>query len=49
MAPAETNYLGSADLMQRNLYHRVEMAFPIEDPHYVEHLRAQRAANLLPG
>jgi polyphosphate kinase len=29
---AEELYLGSADLMRRNLSHRVEIIFPIEDP-----------------
>jgi polyphosphate kinase len=32
-------YLGSADLMPRNLNHRVETVFPVEDPGYMEYLR----------
>ena len=35
----EEIYLGSADLMQRNLNHRVEVVFPVEDPDHVEYLR----------
>jgi polyphosphate kinase len=35
----EEIYLGSADLMQRNLYHRVETVFPVEDPDYIGYLR----------
>ena len=35
----EEVYLGSADLMQRNLNHRVEAVYPVEDPDYVEYLR----------
>ena len=35
----EELYLGSADLMQRNLVHRVEAVFPVEDPEYVKYLR----------
>ena len=31
--------LGSADLMPRNLNHRVEVIFPVEDPRLVRHLR----------
>lgn len=32
-APDQRIYLGSADLMRRNLYNRVEVVFPILDPH----------------
>ncbi len=31
-------YLGSADLMQRNLNRRVEIAFPIEDPKHIQQI-----------
>jgi len=31
-------YMGSADLMQRNLNHRVEVVFPVEKPEHVHHL-----------
>jgi polyphosphate kinase len=32
-------YLGSADIMPRNLDHRVEVIFPVQDPALVEYLR----------
>ncbi len=38
---AEEVYLGSADLMERNLNRRVETLFPIEDAAHVRHLRDQ--------
>ncbi|MCA2001995.1 MAG: polyphosphate kinase 1, partial [Chloroflexi bacterium] len=35
----EEIYLGSADLMQRNLNHRVEVVFPVESKAHIRHLR----------
>ena len=35
----EEIYLGSADLMPRNLNHRVEIVYPVEDPNAMEYLR----------
>jgi polyphosphate kinase len=37
----EEVYMGSADLMQRNLDHRVEVIFPVESPEYVRYIRDQ--------
>ncbi len=34
-------YLSSADLMSRNLYHRVELMFPIEEPAMIEMIRKE--------
>jgi len=36
---SEEIYLGSADLMPRNLNHRVEVVFPIESKTHIHHLR----------
>ncbi|HEU5100843.1 MAG TPA: polyphosphate kinase 1 [Roseiflexaceae bacterium] len=40
-------YLGSADLMQRNLDRRVETLFPIEDPAMIKHIREDMLATYL--
>ena len=40
-------YLGSADMMPRNLNRRVELAFPVQDPKLVRHLRDEVLATYL--
>ena len=40
-------YLGSADLMQRNLDRRIETLFPIEDQAMIRHIRAHLLATYL--
>jgi polyphosphate kinase len=43
----EEVYLGSADLMPRNLNHRVEALFPVESPKLVQYLRDEVLATYL--
>lgn len=43
----EEIYLGSADLMPRNLNHRVEALFPVESPRLVQYLRDEVLATYL--
>jgi polyphosphate kinase len=43
----EEVYLGSADMMPRNLNRRVELAFPVEDPKLVRYLRDEVLATYL--
>jgi len=40
-------YLGSADLMQRNLDRRIETLFPIEDHAMIRHIRENLLATYL--
>ena len=40
-AGKEEIYMGSADLMRRNLDHRVEVVFPVESPDHIHYLRHQ--------
>ncbi|MCX7838649.1 MAG: hypothetical protein N2559_04230 [Anaerolineae bacterium] len=44
---AEQVYLGSADLMPRNLDRRVEILFPVRDPKLIRHLRDHILATYL--
>src|SRR5208283_2895074 len=43
----EQVYIGSADLMPRNLNRRVEIVFPVEDPKLIRHLRDEVLATYL--
>jgi polyphosphate kinase len=43
----EELYLGSADLMTRNLSRRVEVLFPVEDPDHIQYLRDDVLQNYL--
>jgi polyphosphate kinase len=40
----EEVYMGSADLMQRNLDHRVEILFPLSDPKLIQRIRDDKLA-----
>ena len=44
---SEEVYLSSADWMPRNLYERVDVMFPVEDPGYVERIRDEVLAAYL--
>jgi polyphosphate kinase len=44
---SERIYMGSADLMPRNLNERVEVLFPIEDQHLIRHVRDDILATYL--
>jgi polyphosphate kinase len=44
---SEEIYIGSADLMERNLDHRVEVVFPLEKPAHIRYLRDQVLATYL--
>ena len=46
-AGEEEIYLGSADLMPRNLNRRVEVVFPVRDPKLIRHLRDEVLATYL--
>jgi polyphosphate kinase len=46
-AGQEEIYLGSADLMPRNLDRRVEVVFPVRDPKLIRHLRGEVLATYL--
>lgn len=37
----EEIYMGSADIMPRNLNHRVEVVFPLEKPEHVQYIKTQ--------
>ena len=43
----EEVYLGSADMMPRNLDRRVEVIFPLEDPEMIQHVKDQLLATYL--
>jgi polyphosphate kinase len=43
----EEIYMGSADLMRRNLDHRVEVVFPVENASHVRYLRDKMLATYL--